>query len=279
MAFKISGKKGSGGNAGQLKQAAGAPSWMKRGAAAQSALAQEEQQREAARAAASKMRRLYVAPDSEVRVTFIAGDLVQGGPQEGMLDVVYVQQHKVTMPGRKVPDYYVCVADEETCPLCESGNRPLYVGLFPVIDHSEWKDRRGNLHKHERRILAAKSTALKKLAKLAKKADGSLAGCTVDISRTGSQSPTEGDDFDLVGQNSLEAIGRKIDNENWQELVAEPDWTEELNYLPGEELAKLVGLPAAAGPGYGGASTGAGVSFNPNGEAKTPPASDDDIPF
>ena len=91
------------------------PSWMKTGAAAKQAFAQEETKAEERKAEAGKLWRFYVAPDKDAQITFLDGSI----GEDGLLEVPVFYEHRVRINGEW--ENFVCTADKDEsqpCPLC-----------------------------------------------------------------------------------------------------------------------------------------------------------------
>ncbi len=250
MAIHMGGKQ----NVSGKKAGGGKPSWLMGGAKAKSVADEHAQAAEDRKADRDKLWRFYLKPEAGSRIFFLNGGIVTEGEEKGSFDVDFIEEHKVTSPGSKVPSFYVCVGRTETCPLCEAGNFASFVGLFGIIDTTTYTDRNGKEHKNRKRIFAAKGQTIKKLAKKAMQNGGSLEGLILDVSRSDNRSATVGDDFDIVGAYPLEALGKKIDATKWQEVVAVPDFAEELTYLSAAEMRERFHFDEPSGPGYQGQS-------------------------
>ncbi len=269
MAINMGGKKKS----GPGTKSGSKPAWLLGGSTAKQVANEHEEAAEERKANRDKLWRYYLKPEESGRIFFLNGDIATEGDEKGSFAIDFVEEHKVTTHGSKVPSFYVCVSRTETCPLCESGNFASFVGLFGIIDTTTFVDRNGKEHKNRKRIYAAKGQTIKKLAKKALQNGGSLAGVMLDVSRSDSRSATVGDDFDTVGSWPLEALGKKIDAKNWQEVIAVPDFAEELTYLSAAEMREKFRIDEPAGPGYQGQSSG---SPYPDGEDDSLPAAGPD---
>jgi len=202
-------------------------SFIKRGKAAQQEMA--KQQAKAEQASKDKAFRFYLPTGADTSVTFIDGDL----NDEGILDIPMFHEHQVHMNGHW-RNWFVCVQDEESCPLCEGGDEPALVGALTIIDHSEWKDKQGNEHKDERKLFIAKFSTIQKLQNMATKRKG-LAGCTFDVFRSSdSKSPNVGDQFDFTEKHTKGGLKKKF-----KDAAEAYDYEEVLTYLPAAELRKL----------------------------------------
>lgn len=256
-------------------------SWMlKKGADAQAGMKKETEERDKE---FNSLWRYYLRPEEEGSLTFLEGDLITEGPQAGMFDITYLREHRVSVPGSKVPKFYACVAEEEDCPLCATDNRSSYVGLFTVIDHRKTTGRDGTIYKDQKRIFAAKSGTLKRLVRKAKSegCGGTLEGCTFQAARSDERSATVGDEFELLGQNSLKVIGKKLDPKDHVGAVATADWDEELNLLSADELRGMFHVESPSGPGYDGGKPSSGYDSHDDNDSLPPDDNDDedDLPF
>lgn len=172
----------------ETTQAAPKASFLKTGKTAKETFDQEE-----AKAQANKDRpfRFFLKNGGETSITFLDGDL----DADGALEIPYYYEHFEKIAGRV--QTFPCLQDSEPCPLCESGNSPSFVGVMTIIDHTEFKDKEGNMKKDQVRLFVAKRGTIKQLQKLAAKRGG-LRGCRFDVSRTGDKEPGVGNVFDFT---------------------------------------------------------------------------------
>lgn len=207
---------------------AGGLSFLKKGKAAQEAMAQEEHKAE--QRAKGQVLRFWLPKDKDACITFLDGDLA-----DGMLDIPFYYEHQVNMNG-SWNNHFICTQDEEPCPICEGGHSPSYVGVFTIIDHAEYVSKKdGKTYKDQVRLLVAKRDSIKQLTKLAEKRGG-LRGCKFDVSRTGDKSPAIGNVFDftekLTDAQLAKLFGDKSAPLNYEEILANM-------YMPAKELRKL----------------------------------------
>lgn len=234
-------------------KASGGLSFMKKGKAAQETMAKEEHKAE--QKAKGTVMRFWLPKDKDGCITFLDGDL-----KDGMLDIPFYYEHQVNMNG-SWNNHFICTQDEEPCPVCEGGHSPSYVGVFTVIDHSEYVSKKdGKTYKDQVRLLVAKRDSIKTLQKLAEKRGG-LRGCKFDVSRTGDKSPSIGNVFDFTekltnGQLSAAYKVKGTDGKVYDK--SQPLNYEELltgMYMPAKELRKL---------GFGSMSTPVGGESMPD---------------
>ena len=230
------------------KPAAAKVIWMKKGADAKKAFAHEETKAEERKAEQGKMWRFFVTPDRDAKITFLDGKL----DAEGMLDVMVYYEHRIRINGEW--HNYVCTGEvdqSQPCPICEKGDKPAFVGVMTVIDHTVHTIKNGpNAGKtiaNTRKLFVAKRTTIKALTKLAVKRGG-LAGCSFDVSRSGDKTPAVGETFDFTEKfTKLQAIADKYDLK--LEDVQPANYEDEISYRTPEQLIEL---------GVGKAQTGVG---------------------
>ncbi len=152
----------------------------------------------------SGQRRFWMKEGKETKVIFI-----DGAPNYKFYE------HQVPIDG-DFKNWFTCLKDLDPngCPLCDYAaahldkkGKPMYgryaVGMFNVIDRTEWTDSDGNIHKDEVKILPAKITMLKRFRKRAERYGGSLAGREFIVSRTSKKDANIGDDWEFAGEVDL----------------------------------------------------------------------------
>jgi len=93
---------------------------------------------------------------------------------------------------------------EDSCPGCEvlGENNRYYVGIYTVVDTSEWTDRRGNSHQFEINLLPAKLKTLKKFrrknAERIEAGGTGLAGCLYRLARDSKEDSSVGGEAEYV---------------------------------------------------------------------------------
>ncbi len=201
--------------------------FLKKGAEAH----QEMEKADVKQAAAEKNRafRFWMPDGAEKEITFLDGDLTE----DGLLDIVMYYEHQIFMNGAWT-NWFVCTGEQEPCPICEGGDTAALVGAFTIIDHSEWKDKKGVKHKDEKKLFVAKRPSIKQLQVLATKRKG-LAGCTFDAFRTGDQAAAVGNVFDFTEKQKLKVIKKKYSMED----VEPYDYEDVIQYMEAKELRKL----------------------------------------
>jgi hypothetical protein len=231
--------------------------WLKSGAAAKQAMAHEEAKAEERKAEYGKMWRFFMKSGDDTQITFLDGGL----DDEGNIDCVVFNEHLITVDGEK--RHFVCTAntnDEQQydenappCPICEKGDKPSFVGLLTILDHTAHKIKNGpnagKIISNTRKLFVAKRTTLKYLAKLAAKHGNKLAGCTYDVSRSDDKKPAVGDLFDFVAQYpALSAVAEKYGLT--LEDVQPAKYEDEITFRTNAQLIEIGVGKAQVGPGY-----------------------------
>lgn len=143
------------------------------------------------------IHRFWMPVGAEQHITFV-DDLTH--PNGYPLPFVFYE-HQLHMNG-SWKNWYTCPGDN--CPLCKHGDRPSLVAAYTIIDHNEWTDKKGGVHKDEKKVLMAKPGVNKLLRKYANK-KGGLRGWKVEVMRKGSDSPNTGDSFDFETRVELKS--------------------------------------------------------------------------
>ena len=240
------GGKTAAGTNGAAKAAGKLPGFFKHGQAAKAAIEHADAKAEAAKAEAGKLWRFWMPAGEDRTITFLDGEL----DAEGMLDVPMWYEHRLKVAG----DWqtFVCVADQEPCPICEAGeSKQLLVGVMTICDHTPHTvksgQNAGKVIQHSRKLFVCTRQTIKMLAKQAK-VTGGLAGCTFEVNRTGDKEPSVGNQFIYQGKHTLaeiaEECGLKIED------VQPADYTTEIVYRTADELVKLGVGKAIKGIGH-----------------------------
>lgn len=208
------------------------PSFMKKGKAAQDALQQEQKKAEEKAAQMGKLFRYWMPVDAENAVTFLDGKL----DDDGILDAPMFLEHQLFMNG-SWKNWFVCVSEEEPCPICEGGAESRLVAAFTVIDHSEYTNKNGQLVKDTKKLFVCKRDTYKLLQKIATKRGG-LAGCRFDVSRTGKNEPSVGNVFDFTEKMGKKAILAACPTLKEEDL-APANYEEEFPWLSATELRDM----------------------------------------
>lgn len=240
--------------------------FLKTGAAAVHAAMEKD---DIERASRFKPFRFWIERGEETRFTFLDGGIESGVLVPG----VAFLEHMLKKTGSKGFDNICCVQEEEDCPICLDGDRPSLVFAMTILDHTEWKDKDGKLHEHQRRLFVCKGDTFKMLQMKAMKptpgtsetAPMGLQYVTFNVGRVGEKSPGVGNVFDFVARTNLDTLVKltKMTAEDLQPL----DYTKAITVLKADDLRKI-------GHGQGSKSAlGSADSKALGGEAKLPEAS------
>ena len=211
------------------------PSWAKRGKAAQEAMDKYEKDAEAHWEDKNRMWRFWLNKGDTARVTFVDGNLLP----DGTLDILTFREHTC-----KVNDdweNFVCIAEQEPCPICEGGNFPSLVGVLTIIDHRTYKGKKA-VYKDNQRLYVAKKGTIKLLQQAATKRNG-LAGGTFEISRLNDNDPNVGGSFDFEEKRTVaecqKAYTRKAKDGKTSTVFVPADYEKEIVYLTGKKLRAM----------------------------------------
>ena len=221
---------------------AATPSWAKVGSAANAAYNQAKFKQEQAAEASKRMWRFYLKVGEERAITFLDGDL----DDEGVLNMFSFNEHNLQVAGEW--KQFVCVSDTEICPLCNSGNKPRFVGVLTVIDHTPYEIKKGpkagQIIKNQRKLFVATFQTVERLRHFASKRGG-LRGWKIEVSRLQDKDPAVGSTFQFENQTSPEKLV-----ELYAENGVPADYSQEIAYLSAKELLGLGLGSAAKGPGF-----------------------------
>lgn len=101
------------------------------------------------------------------------------------------------------PDDVVC------CELLGADTRS-YVGYFTIVDCTQWKDKKGNIHEFEIKLFPAKLKTLKLLQGKKEDREDRLAGRVYKVQRTDDSSPGVGNDFEFDRDADIEKLLTKV---------------------------------------------------------------------
>jgi hypothetical protein len=200
--------------------------------------------------------RFWLDRGAETRLTFVDGTIENGLLVPG----VAFQEHMLKKAGSKGFDNICCTQEQEECPICLDGDRPSLVFAMTIIDHTQWKDKNGKLHEHQKRLFVCKGDTFKLLQMKATKPQPmsqstepmGLQYVTFQVARIGEKSPGVGTVFDAVAKTSAETIAKECGLK--LEDVTPLDYNSVITYLTAAELRKI-GHGAGHGPAVGSADT------------------------
>lgn len=146
-------------------------------------------QMEAAKTRQSAMRFKMTTDDNGCRIVFL---------NERQKNV---HEHEIYDARAKTIEHFTCIAEHlpgSFCALCDVGLRPYYAGVYTILDGRKWTDRKGAVHKNERKLLVGKIRVVQTLKRRAQEQGGSLRGCVFEVHRNDARSSRVGDDFKFI---------------------------------------------------------------------------------
>lgn len=186
---------------------------------------------------AQGFQRFWLENDSSAKITFL------DNPD------FFIYEHNLQLGGKWF-NFYTCLKDFDTCPLCESGDKPSYAAVCSIIDHRKWTDGENNERSNEKKLFVARGKARQTLLRrLEEKHKGDMVGCVYELSRgtTKTESST-GEDFDYLDKKltakQMKAFIPKGLDEDWLKPY---NYEERLAPKSADELRKIVGAPAPVG--------------------------------
>lgn len=182
----------------------GNPSWV---VGSNSKDAQAERNAEQRERLAKMVRRFFMKANSDTEISFVGPFESEGVKFEPF--VVREHQFAVFNPQKRKTDwhnYRTCLRGngEGRCPYCEAGIKSYVANFFTVIDHTVWKDKDGNEHKDERKLLMLKGEVADVILKQIAKRGGTLKGLRYEVTRPNDgQSNSSGTNFSFVSAQDL----------------------------------------------------------------------------
>ena len=150
----------------------------------------------------NNIRRFWMKNGTDREVTFIDPAFIDFNGKQVPTPLVY-QEYNLNMNGHW-RNFFTRSTDESQDFLAELGHRASRVAALTVIDHSEWTDRKGNVHKDEITLYVLKrsSTVWKQLTRFIQ-SQGSLQGQKFRLSRMGDKSPGAGSLIEHIGKSDV----------------------------------------------------------------------------
>ena len=232
--------------------------FLKTGTASAELAKKQAVEAEQRKAEQGKLFRFWMKEGEEARITFVDGSL----SEEGFLLPPRFYEHNLFLNGQW-NNFFVCPEktnpeSKDTCPICESDDRPSLVALFTIIDHREFTGTKDKTKKYKdtKKLLVAKPQTFELLNRLAIKRGG-LACCTFDVSRVGDKAAAVGSLFDFVEKTDLKVLQAKYQREvvdpktnvkTKQSYFTPADYEHEITYRTGLQLKEL-GLGKNGGGG------------------------------
>lgn len=181
--------------------------------------------------------RFWLKPPKSAHITFL--------DTEGF----HMYEHNLYRGGQW-GNYFTCIQDFDNCPLDESGDRPSYVAVFTIIDHSEYVSQRtGKKIKNVKKLLVLKPRAFNKVKLRRETQKGNLTHCIFKVTRGSNDECATGEDFEFLGRTTKE----KLMSIAPQDPKLQADWLKPFDYMKIFEpkdatfLRQLVGTKAPVG--------------------------------
>lgn len=204
--------------------------------------------------------RFWLEKDSSAKVTLL------DSPE------FFMYEHNLEIAG-KFFNHFTCIKEFDTCPLCESGDRPSFVVVATVINHKKYTDKEGKTRINQKQLLVAKGKARQVLLRQIERRDGDLKYCAYELTRgTVATECSSGEDQEFLGRltkQKLEGLIPEGEDASWLEPF---DYEKIFAPKSQEELRKIVNMPAPVGSadeGSGKAEDGLNLGDDEK-EGKTP---------
>lgn len=212
-------------------------SWFQRGEEGKKRAAEEDAATQARREQRGGPRRFWLKNDTSAKVTYL------DTPD------VFLHEHNLKLAG-KFYNYFTCLKDIDTCPICEDGDQPSYIVAATIIDHRKYTDKDGKEHVNQKKLIVFKGRARQRIMKKIERRDGDIKYCAYEMSRgsSGTECST-GEDFEFIKQLTkaqLMQLAPKGETEDWLKPL---DYEEIFKPKTAEDLRKILGgeVPVGAG--------------------------------
>jgi hypothetical protein len=171
----------------------------------------EEKEKKIEKERSNNVYRFWLPPENGAKIVFL-----DDNPP-------IIEEHQLKIAG-SWKNWFTCLRTVgEACPICDVMNdNPSTVGFYTIIDTSEWKDSRGNVHKNEIKLLPAKYNSLKMLRRYSKK-HGGLQNKVFDVYRTNSDAYNIGDVYDFEAEltdNQIKELNEEAAPVDYAEVLA-----------------------------------------------------------
>jgi len=124
-------------------------------------------------------------------------------------DPVCIHEHSPKING-SWKNWFTCLKDSnpDDAACCEilGFDTRHYVGYFTIVDMTEWKDQKNNIHQFEIKLLPAKLKTLKLLQSKKEGRENRLAGRIYKVGRTDNNAPGVGNDYEYDREADMEKL-------------------------------------------------------------------------
>lgn len=209
--------------------------WYQTGEEGEQRAKQIDKETKARRDQSRGPRRFWLDSDSAAKVTFL------DTPK------FFFHEHNLKLEG-KYFNFFTCIKDMDTCPICESGDRASYVVAGTILSHKEWEDNDGNKHKIQKQLFVAKGRARQKLLRQIEKREDDMAFCVYEHAR--GSSPTEantGEDVEFIKRLKKKQVKGLVpksvlgDDETVDAFLKPYEYGEQFKPMTAKQLREIVG--------------------------------------
>ena len=134
-------------------------------------------------------------------------------------DGFYIKEHNLKIGGRW-GNYVTCTSDFKPCPVCQSGDRPVYTAYYSIIDTRTIVTSDGKKLKNRKVLLPLKGSAINIIEDIKKK-HGNLRGLVFEVKRYTAQDPNCGTVFDKIGRANLAKL-KDSEPFDYEKILAPP---------------------------------------------------------
>jgi len=148
-------------------------------------------------------RRFWMPNNTEKQITFVDGPVIDcGGTQ--VQTPFKIEEYQIQL-NNSWKNWFTRPINPEDDVLKQMGNRASKVAVFTVIDHSEWTDKKGNVHRDELSLYVVKrsSQTWGQIERQLSRNNGNLRGMKFNVSRMGDKSPGVGSFLEFEGRTEL----------------------------------------------------------------------------
>jgi len=148
-------------------------------------------------------RRFWMPNNTEKQITFVDGAVVEcGGVQ--VKAPFKIEEYQIQL-NNNWKNWFTRPINPEDDVLKQMGHRASKVAIFTVIDHSEWTDKKGNVHRDELSLYVVKrsSQTWGLIERQLSRNNGNLRGMKFNVSRMGDKSPGVGSFLEFEGRSEI----------------------------------------------------------------------------
>lgn len=176
------------------------------------------------------IRRFWMPNNSEKQITFVDGSTVMCGSVQVQTPFKY-EEYQIQLNG-SWRNWFTRPIEAKDDVLKQMGHRASKVAAFTVIDHSEWTDKKGNVHRDELALYVVKrsSQTWGIIERQLSRNNGNLRGMKFNVSRMGDKSPGVGSFLEFESRTDLDSIQGDWSSFNYLEIL-KPKTKEEMDAI------------------------------------------------